>query len=144
MIEPQSMQLGASAWVWKLTLVAPRLRVMVGLAVLPPLPLDVWPLPLAVWPLVRAPLVAMTASDSLAGTGVTVSAATAGALGASGSVVFAGSASTTGDSAGAGAGSAMEEIVEPGVPLPKVNGLGAALSSETRSWRPRLILSSGG
>jgi len=47
MIEPQSMQLGASAWVWKLTLVAPRLRVMVGLPVLPPLPLAAWPLPFA-------------------------------------------------------------------------------------------------
>jgi len=34
MIEPQSMQLGASAWVWKLTLVAPQLRV-IG-AALPP------------------------------------------------------------------------------------------------------------
>src|SRR4029079_6184327 len=105
MIEPQSMQLGASAWVWKLTLVAPRLRVMVGLAVLPPLPFEVGPLPLAVWPFVRAPLVAMTASDSLAGTGVAVSAATAVALGASGSVALDGSASTTGASVGAGAGS---------------------------------------
>jgi len=37
----------------------------------------------------------------------------------------------------------MEEIVEPGVPPPTVNGFGAAVSSETRSWRPRLILSSG-
>ena len=37
MIEPQSAQLGASAWVWKLTLVWPRVRV-IGLAdALPPL-----------------------------------------------------------------------------------------------------------
>src|SRR4029079_19834566 len=85
----------------------------------------------------------MTASDSLAGTGVAVSGAPAVALGAAVSVVFAGSVSTAGDSERAGAGSAMEEIVEPGVPLPKVNGLGAALSSETRSWRPRLLLYSG-
>ena len=28
MIEPQSAQLGASAWVWKLTFVAPRFRVI--------------------------------------------------------------------------------------------------------------------
>ena len=37
MIEPQSAQLGASAWVWKLTFVAPRVRV-IG-AVPPPFPL---------------------------------------------------------------------------------------------------------
>ena len=38
MIEPQSMQLGASAWVWKLTFVAPRFRVTVD-GPPPPFPL---------------------------------------------------------------------------------------------------------
>ncbi len=46
MIEPQSEQPGASAWVWKLTLVLPRVRV-IG-AVDPPLePFVVLPLPFA-------------------------------------------------------------------------------------------------
>ena len=44
MIEPQSAQLGASAWVWKLTFVDPRLNV-IGAAAAPfPCP---FPLPLA-------------------------------------------------------------------------------------------------
>ena len=53
MIEPQSAQLGASAWVWKLTFVAPRFNVMADVP--PPFPLP--DLPFVVWPL---PLVAMT------------------------------------------------------------------------------------
>ena len=48
MIEPQSMQLGASAWVWKLTLVAPRLRV-IGAVEPPLLPFVVLPLPVCRW-----------------------------------------------------------------------------------------------
>ena len=67
MIEPQSMQLGASAWVWKLTLVAPKLSV-IG-AALPPFPFVVLPFPLpSACPLAaKAPFVAMTASGSAAG-----------------------------------------------------------------------------
>src|SRR4051794_41906222 len=66
MIEPQSAQLGASAWVWKLTFVAPRVRV-IG-AVPPPFPLAVLaaPLPLTACPFAW-PLVATTASSSVAG-----------------------------------------------------------------------------
>jgi hypothetical protein len=47
MIEPQSAQLGASAWVWKLTFVAPRVSV-IGAApeAPPPFPLAL-PLPFA-------------------------------------------------------------------------------------------------
>src|SRR4249920_2279232 len=99
MIEPQSMQLGASAWVWKLTLVPPRLRV-IGAVEPPPLPFVVWPLPLDAWPLVRAPLVARTARGSCAG-----SAAIAVALGVS--VV---SMALAGGSETAGAGSATAEV----------------------------------
>src|SRR5262245_28010404 len=64
MIEPQSAQLGASAWVWKLTFVAPRLRVTVPVP--PPFPFPAFPLPLLVvpWPL-ACPLVARTVSSSL-------------------------------------------------------------------------------
>ena len=41
MIEPQSAQLGASAWVWKLTFVAPRFSV-IGAAAAPfPFPIPV-------------------------------------------------------------------------------------------------------
>ncbi len=46
MIEPQSAQLGASAWVWNETLVAPRLRVMAEVPPLLPFP-TAFPLPLA-------------------------------------------------------------------------------------------------
>src|SRR6478752_3864118 len=99
MIEPQSMQLGASAWVWKLTLVAPRLRV-IGAVEPPAFPFVDLPLPLAVWPLASAPLVAMTARGSAAGVG---SAAIAVALGVSVSV---GRVVST-----AGAGSATAEVV---------------------------------
>ncbi len=42
MIEPQSAQLGASAWVWKLTFVAPRFSVIGAAAA--PLPCP-FPLP---------------------------------------------------------------------------------------------------
>ncbi len=138
MIEPQSMQLGASAWVWKLTLVPPRLRV-IGAVEPPLLPFVVLPLPLAAWPLPSEPLVAMTARGSAAGTAG--SAATAVALGVSDSVVLVRSGAET---AGAGSGSAVEELAEPVVPPVKANGVAAGASSpETRSWRPRLALSSG-
>src|SRR5688572_25076993 len=74
MIEPQSAQLGASAWVWKLTFVAPRFSVMAEVP--PPFPLPVLPPPFAAWP-----LVAMTfSSPASAAAGV---AATAVAFGAS-------------------------------------------------------------
>ena len=44
------MQLGASAWVWKLTLVAPRFPVMAEMEP-PPFPLlTALPLPFAAWP----------------------------------------------------------------------------------------------
>src|SRR5687768_6741027 len=80
MIEPQSAQLGASAWVWKLTFVAPRFRVM---ADVPPPPFPLVDLPLVACPL---PMVAMTASSSRAAAG---DAATAVALGTSESVDWA-------------------------------------------------------
>ena len=64
MIEPHSAQLGASAWVWKLTLVFPKLSVTGDD---PPFPFVVLPLPFAAWPLPSDPLVAMTASGSEAG-----------------------------------------------------------------------------
>src|SRR5262245_13561560 len=92
MIEPHSAQLGASAWAWKLTLVAPRLSVIAG-AVPVALPLVVLPLPFAAWPL-ACPLVAMTVSSwgsvpagsadttvALAGVSVGVSAGAAAAAG---------------------------------------------------------------
>ena len=47
MIEPQSAQLGASAWVWKLTLVGPRFSVMTPGAVPAAAALAPLPLPLA-------------------------------------------------------------------------------------------------
>ena len=64
MIEPHSAQLGASAWVWKLTLVFPKLNVTGDD---PPFPLLAFPLPFAACPLPSDPLVAMTASGSEAG-----------------------------------------------------------------------------
>src|SRR5687768_12889983 len=82
MIEPQSAQLGASAWVWKLTFVAPRFRVM---ADVPPPPFPLVDLPLLACPL---PLVAMTASSSR-GAAAAGDAATAVALGASESTDWA-------------------------------------------------------
>jgi len=56
MIEPHSAHDGASAWVWKLTLVVPSDIVIAppdGLALPPPPPLlaDAEPLPFAAWPL---------------------------------------------------------------------------------------------
>ncbi len=65
MIEPHSAHDGASAWVWKLTFVAPRLSVMAPLPPPPPFPWAL-PLPLAAWPLaaVAVGLLAMTASSS--------------------------------------------------------------------------------
>jgi len=55
MIEPHSAHDGASAWVWKLTLVAPSDIVIAPVLVPPPPPLPVElaePLPFAVvWPL---------------------------------------------------------------------------------------------
>jgi hypothetical protein len=52
MIEPQSAQLGASAWVWNETLVAPRFSVMVEGDAPPPFPLPTaFPLPFAAWSL---------------------------------------------------------------------------------------------
>ena len=46
MIEPQSAQPGASAWVWKLTLVPPRFSV-IGAVDPPLLPFVALPLPFA-------------------------------------------------------------------------------------------------
>jgi hypothetical protein len=62
MIEPHSAHDGASAWVWKLTFVAPRFIENPPLALPPPL---AWalPLPFAACPL-AAPFVATTASSS--------------------------------------------------------------------------------
>src|SRR4051794_25724389 len=104
MIEPHSAQLGASAWAWKLTLVAPRLRVI------PPVPLgfEALPLPLAAWPLPfeRMGFVAMTAipgESALADGSERPSAATAVALGAS-------DCGSEGLTSGAGAGSATAEV----------------------------------
>src|SRR3954454_3045298 len=138
MIEPQSMQLGASAWVWNETFVPPRLRV-IGAVEPPPFPFVDFPL--AACPFPSEPFVAMTASGSLAGADATAgSAATAVALGASVSGAFCGSAF---GSETAGAGSAREEFAEPWFPLLNANEVGASPSSETRSWSPRLTLSSG-
>src|SRR5687767_1874219 len=89
MIEPQSAQLGASAWVWKLTFVAPRFSVM---ADVPPFPLPALLPPFVACPL---PLVAMTASSSRGAD----SAATAVALGASESVEDWASEAVGGDAA---------------------------------------------
>ena len=61
MIEPQSAQLGASAWVWKLTFVPPRFSVIGAAAAIP---LLAFPLPFAACPFASDPLVAMTASGS--------------------------------------------------------------------------------
>src|ERR1700704_1927032 len=84
MIEPQSAQLGASAWVWKDTFAPPRFRVNVEEP--PPFPLPAaLPLPLAACPFVW-PLAAMTFSSS--GWVFDGSAATAVALGTSASVAF--------------------------------------------------------
>jgi len=48
MIEPHSAQLGASAWVWKLTFVPPRFRV-IGAAAAPfPFPAGLPPRPLVI------------------------------------------------------------------------------------------------
>src|SRR6476619_3251307 len=80
MIEPQSMQLGASAWVWNETLVAPPKFSVIG-AVPPPFPLAALacPFPFACpFAPVKAPLVAMTANGSATG-----SEALTGAAGAS-------------------------------------------------------------
>src|SRR4051794_2220227 len=69
MIEPHSAHDGASAWVWKLTLVAPRLSVIAPPPLPPPLPWAL-PLPFAAWPLAAgAPtgLLAITASSSRGG-----------------------------------------------------------------------------
>src|SRR4051812_11516732 len=111
MIEPHSAQLGASAWAWKLTLVAPRLRVI------PPVPFafEAFPLPLAAWPFPfeRMGFVAMTAipgESALAVGSERVSAATAVDLGTSGLVV-------RGSGDGAAAGSATAEVgASAGVP----------------------------
>src|SRR3954468_22066553 len=103
MIEPQSMQLGASAWVWNETLVPPRLSV-IGAVEPPPFPFEDLPLPLAAWPFPSEPFVAMTASGSLAGADATAgSAATAVALGASVSGAFCGSAFRSGTRGGGSA-----------------------------------------
>src|SRR3954465_12969995 len=114
MIEPHSAQLGASAWAWKLTLVAPRFRVI------PPVPLafEAFPLPLAAWPLPfeRIGFVAMTAipgESALADDPECVSAATAVDLGASG-------ARARGSGDGAGAGSATAEV-GAAAGLPRLN-----------------------
>ncbi len=145
MIDPQSAQLGASAWVWKLTFVAPRLSVMAD--VLPPPP----PFPLALpWPLAVVPcaasLVAMTASSSLAGA---ASAVTALALGAS---VFVGGGATS-PAVGwpaelasgvapepAMAGPAERLAVEP-APAERLPTAGS-LTIADRSMSPRIALSS--
>ena len=138
MIEPQSAQLGASAWVWKLTLVAPRLRVMAG-AVLP-FP-TAFPLPLAACPLPSEPLVAMTVSGP--STGFPASAGSVAIAWASGSVAMASDAG--GGDAGADAGSAATAGVaasagttaaEPG------EDTGTSATTAVRSMRPRLALSS--
>ena len=87
MIEPQSMQLGASAWVWNDTLVAPRFRVMVE-GPPPPFPLLDLPFPFAAMPLAW-PLVASTASSAVGFGAAMGSVATAAiAFGALVSVVF--------------------------------------------------------
>ena len=65
MIEPQSAQLGASAWVWNETLVWPRFRVTTGPPPPFPLPVVALPLPFDVWPLAW-PFEAMTLSSSFA------------------------------------------------------------------------------
>src|SRR6185436_5548812 len=88
MIEPHSAQLGASAWVWKLTLVFPKLNVTGDD---PPFPLLAFPFPFAACPFPSDPLVAMTASGSEAALASIVCAETAVPLGASESVAAGGS-----------------------------------------------------
>src|SRR4249920_1260304 len=88
MIEPHSAQLGASAWVWKLTLVLPKLSVTGDD---PPFPLLAFPFPFAACPFPSDPLVARTASGSEARGASATSAETAVALGASASPAVGGS-----------------------------------------------------
>ena len=90
MIEPQSAQLGASAWVWKLTLVPPKFSEIAG-AVPPPLLAFAAPFPFAACPFPSDPFVAMTANGSEAFGVSTTSAETAVAFGASVSAAVGGS-----------------------------------------------------
>ena len=140
MIEPQSAQDGASAWVANATLVPPPSDP-------PRLPAycsSVFPLPFVAWPL-AAPLVAMTVSSSFA-TDV-AGAATAVAVAVGGS----GAASTTGSGAGSttGAGEtaaggviATAPDAAAAIPPPKPDGTSSTIAE--RSISPSDVLSSVG
>src|SRR6476660_1957851 len=105
MIEPHSAQLGASAWVWKLTLVLPKLSVTGDE---PPFPLLAFPLPFAACPLPSDPFVAITASDSEALGASATSAETAVAFGASDCGSEGDATDADGGDAGVGAMSASD------------------------------------
>src|SRR3954464_7675247 len=119
MIEPQPAQLGASAWVWKLTFVAPRVRV-IG-EVPPPFPLAVLaaPLPLTAWPFAW-PLVATTASSSVARD--PAAAVAFGASEASEASVRAGSTTAAGALSGSDV-AAVTALEEDSAATPAAKGL---------------------
>src|SRR6476620_4427525 len=159
MIEPQSAHDGASAWVTKLTLVAPRFRVIVPVPVPPPAPFPDLPFPLPL-PLVAWPLVARTASSSRTGVADSAGAGSAATAVAFGVASFdpegsapeaAGGAAASGVSGYAphsGEGSAASARSEAGPPIePPPSGAdpvaGTSSTIADRSISPRLAFSSG-